>query len=118
MTTETGKPFLIEGEGMDSAELKTLIHETVGEVLDQRNRVEAEKHAADHVFIDILRQKEQRKQEIWISVKKNVIGFLIISALTGIGTLTWQGYQATSQAKQVPSSKESPAESQGKDVLP
>lgn len=86
---------------MERDELKGLIHETVNAVLDERNRVDAEKHAADHAFIEMLRQKEQRKQEIWISVKKNIIGFLIISTLTGLGTLIYNGWNA-SQGRQPP----------------
>lgn len=79
---------------MDREELKELIHETLSMVLDERNRVDAEKHAADHIFIEMLRQKEQRKQEIWISVKKNVLVFVIISALGGFGTLVWNGWMS------------------------
>lgn len=80
-------------------DLRLLIHETVGQVLDERNLVDAEQHAADHVFVEVLRQKEQRKQELWISVRKNVIGFLIISALTGLGALLWSGWETTHDKK-------------------
>lgn len=78
---------------MERDELKELIHETVSAVLDERNRVESELHAADHAFIALLRQKEQRKQEIWVSVKKNIIGFLLVSALSALGGLVWHGLQ-------------------------
>lgn len=77
---------------MQPEEMRLLIRETVNAVLDERNRIEADKHAADHAFIEFLRQKEKRKQEIWVSVKKNVLAFLIVSALGGLGTLIWNGW--------------------------
>lgn len=79
---------------MEAKEMQALIKETINAVLDERNRIEAEKHAADHAFIEFLRQREKRRQEIWVSVKKNVIAFLITSALIGIGTLVWNGWLA------------------------
>ena len=77
---------------METEEMRALIRETVNAVLDDRNRMDAVKHAADHIFIEFLRQREQRRQEIWVSVKKNVIVFLITSALIGIGALVWNGW--------------------------
>lgn len=80
---------------METEEFRMLMHESINAVLDQRNRVDADKHAADHAFIELLRQKEQRKQEIWISVKKNVIAFLIVSTLGALSALIWSGWQVT-----------------------
>jgi len=77
---------------MQPEEMRLLIRETVNAVLDERNRIEADKHAADHAFIEFLRQKEKRKQKMWVSVKKNVLVFLVISALGGLGTLIWIGW--------------------------
>lgn len=79
---------------METEEMRMLIRETINAVLDERNRVDQVRHAADHTFVDFLRQREQRRQEIWVSVKKNVIAFLITSVLIGIGTLVWNGWLA------------------------
>ena len=48
-----------------------------------------EKHVDDHEWIGVLRDRENRKVELWLKVKESTLSSLITSAVIGLGTLVW-----------------------------
>lgn len=66
---------------IETTELKTAIHE----VLDERNSIDKEKHTVHHRYVDELITCQKKKREARERIKQQVMGWGIITALSGIG---------------------------------
>ena len=50
-----------------------------------------EKHIDDHEWVGILRDRDNRKVELWLKIKESTLSSLITSAVIGLATLVWWG---------------------------
>lgn len=62
----------------------TAIRTAIAAELDARNRIDAETHAADHAWVQEMRQCNARRREIFLKVLTHVLGW---SAALGAGWL-------------------------------
>lgn len=76
---------------MDEAKLA----EILGRVLDERRVIDAETHASDHAFVQMLKERERRRIERVERVRQHVIGWGVISAIGTAGFALWQWFLAT-----------------------
>jgi len=73
---------------MDEQAIKKLFHE----VLDERDRIDAETHREDHEWIHVKREREMRRQKIITRARDSAIGTIITALIMGmIGGLAWIG---------------------------
>lgn len=54
-------------------------------VLDSRDRIDKERHRADHEFIDLLRAQHQARQELWKKFQTSLVGGAALAVLGGLG---------------------------------
>jgi hypothetical protein len=59
------------------------------EILEKARSVPAEVHRVHHEFVSALIERERRKTNRLEKTKTHVIGWGIVSGLTGIGYLIW-----------------------------
>ena len=75
---------------MTNDELKKVLHE----VLDERARSYAERHDKHHEFIDILIAEKRAKVMRMEKVKTHVIGWSVVTAISGAGYAIWIGLKS------------------------
>lgn len=68
-------------EPIDIVELKKVLHE----VFDGNVIVDKETHSDHHEWIKSQIRKEKRRQEMWVKIKTQVIGWGIIAIAGSIG---------------------------------
>lgn len=75
---------------MENAALRTLVKEVLNETLDERNRIDAEKHAEHHRWLDEWierrRAQGQRRAERWDKIHASVLGAIITTVVLGVLT--------------------------------
>lgn len=71
---------------MEKDEFKELLKEIVGEMNHPADECYPEEHKQ---FVSRWIKKEERRQELWESVRARVYGTGVIAALTYIGLLIW-----------------------------
>jgi hypothetical protein len=59
--------------------------ELLDEALNRRARVDAESHSAHHAFIQTLIERENRKQQLWDAVLKQLVGWGVVAVVAYIG---------------------------------
>ncbi len=58
-----------------------------------REAIATDEHLAHHAFVAELIEEKRRKREFWDALKKQVVGWAIISLLAGAGTAAYHAYQ-------------------------
>lgn len=74
---------------MDEKELTAIVSKACANVLDARRSIEEVRHRKHHDFIDLLLEREKRRQDRIETVKAHVYGWGIITGLGGIGAALW-----------------------------
>lgn len=69
---------------------KQLVKDAIHEVLNERLRIDEAKHRKHHAFIELLQSREQRKQERYESIKRQVIGWSVITGIGLLGYAAWE----------------------------
>lgn len=84
---------------MDEEALKRVLND----VLEERNRMDAEEHADHHHFINELIKERQRRQAIWDHVRENFLGWALIAFVLGIGGLVVRAIKQYLESGSMPS---------------
>ena len=71
---------------MDVETVRRVLSEEMGKQLDHRRTVSEEQHRTDHEFIELLRDREARRQKRWDQVTNSTLGFVVIALIGGIGS--------------------------------
>ncbi|SMF96035.1 hypothetical protein SAMN02949497_3415 [Methylomagnum ishizawai] len=66
---------------MNEAYLQTLVREAVGEVLDQRARIDQETHADHHAWIQAKIEAEKERAEAWRDIRRTALGWAVTAVL-------------------------------------
>lgn len=61
---------------------ETLVR-TLSKVLDERNRIDSETHRSHHDYVSRLIDRDKKRSEMWHRVKGHVIGWGLVSGITG-----------------------------------
>ncbi|MCR4307669.1 MAG: hypothetical protein NUV80_03840 [Candidatus Berkelbacteria bacterium] len=72
---------------MTEDELKKALHD----VLDERARTYEERHDKHHEFIDILIAEKRAKVMRMEKIKTHIIGWSVITGISGAGYAIWVG---------------------------
>ena len=70
----------------DRDDIKQMLHD----VLTEYKAINDETHAIHHSFIEMMINKEERKQQRWETIKTQVGGWSLILALAFIGQAVWK----------------------------
>jgi hypothetical protein len=68
------------------------VEEVLNRVLDARKRINDERHAKHHNYVEILIDRDRRRQELSDKVRQQVVGWGVIITVTGF--LSMVGYSA------------------------
>lgn len=74
----------------DLDNLRAAIRETIEEAFEQRTRIDAETHAAHHAVIADWLECRKRRREALDRAFQQVLGWGIVAAVGGLGTLLWR----------------------------
>lgn len=68
------------------------LREIINETLDERDAFSGRTHSDHHRFVEELIEREKRKQERRERIRQQVIGWGVISALSGFGVLVYNAF--------------------------
>ena len=75
---------------MTEDEFEKVLHK----VLDSRSRAYEERHDKHHEFIDVLISEKRAKIARMEKVKAHVIGWGVITGISGVGYAIWTGVKS------------------------
>jgi|TARA_R110000803_G_scaffold21033_4_gene53421 hypothetical protein len=58
----------------------------IAEAISLKSSLSIKDHCSQHAFINTLIKKEERKQELWLKIKVQVLGWGFIAVIGFIGT--------------------------------
>ena len=69
------------------------IEEVFTRVLDARKKIDDERHAKHHNYVEILIERDRRRQELKDKVRQQVVGWGVIMTVTGfLGMVGYSTY--------------------------
>ena len=82
-------------EKSELVEAMSAAYESTGQFHVSQIKAAIDNHAKsdDHLFVQSLKEREQRKAEMWQSAKGNVVSYGIIALLGGSLAAAWQVFK-------------------------
>lgn len=72
---------------VNASEIRALLHE----VLDERNRIDADTHRTHHDYVARLIDRDQKRAERWEKIRTHVLGWSAVSVIGGVVYLLGEG---------------------------
>lgn len=74
---------------MNRDDFEEVVRTTIESVLNARANIDSKTHKKHHEFIDAYLEERERKKEFWRDIRKRIIGWAIIVAITGFGIIVY-----------------------------
>lgn len=79
-------------DNLTPEEMKTLIQESLSNVLSERARIDQETHAIQHQWIAVQMEKEKVSIDFRRAMIKGASQWLMLGVLTALATRIWTGH--------------------------